>query len=255
MKKTLLVLFLFIVIGTQAQKKKILIVSTNRDTVGTYVSGTFLREIAYPFQHFINKGYAVDIVTPNGSKAAIYHWGETPPALEQTWKSELFIDKTNDTLSPAQVVARDYAAVYYPGGHGQYFDVVNDERIASLTTSIYENGGVVGTAGHGAASLINVRLSNGKFLVDGKRITCFPHWAELAFMNISNYGKLIAFDMEEVLARRGANLVVCTKETRPNPEFTQVIDEKNRMVTGAFAGSAQWVAEQMVLLIEHKTAN
>lgn len=229
-------------------------VSTNRDTVGTHASGTYLPEIAYPFQYFTDKGYAVDIVTPTGGKAAIYK-RDMSAALEKIAISDLFVMKTTHTLSPASIKINEYAAVYYPGGHGQYFDVVHDERIAGLTAAIYERGGIVGTAGHGVASLIEVRLSTGLYLVKGKRITCFPHWAELKWMNISNYGKLLAFDMEEILARRGAQLFVSTFETRSDPAQTLIVDAPNRIVTGSFASSAQWVAEQMEILMMQSKRN
>jgi putative intracellular protease/amidase len=234
-----------------AQSKKVLIVSTNVDSVGNNASGTFLMEIAFPFKYFIDKGYEIDIVTAKGGKAAIY--GKITDELSLITKSESFITKTSKTFSPEQINPKEYVAVFYPGGHGQYFDVVNDERIASITAKIHERGGVLGTAGHGVASLINVQLSNGKYLTESKRITCFPAWAEKKFMNISNFGKLLAFDMQEVLARRGANLIVCTEETRPNKEFTHIVDIKNKIVTGAFATSAQWVAEQMDILIQEKS--
>jgi hypothetical protein len=81
-------------------------------------------------------------------------------------------------------------------------------------------------------------------------MTCFPLWAEKKFMNISNYGKLLAFDMQEVLARRGAKLTVCTFETYGSKELNQIVDNSNRLVTGAFAGSAQWVAEEMAKLMK-----
>jgi putative intracellular protease/amidase len=252
MKKILSALLVLTTFILPAQEKKILIVATNRDTVGTHASGTYLPEIAFPFQYFIDHGYAVDIVTPKGGKAAIYK-REVSAELEKIWKSELFDIKTTQTLSPAEAKANEYAGVFYPGGHGQYFDVVTDERIALLTSRIYEKGGTVGTAGHGAASLIDIRLSNGTYLVDGKEMTCFPHWAERRWMNLSDYGKLLPFNMEEVLARRGARLTVSTYETRSDPQMTLVIDAHNRIVTGSFASSAKWVAEQMVLLIEAKS--
>lgn len=233
-----------------AQSKKILIVATNVDTVGSHWSGSFLMEIAYPFQYFVDQGYDVDIVTPKGGKTAIYDNAKVAEDLAKIQHSALFLKKTNASLSPVEVKTTDYRAVFYPGGHGQYFDVMYDERISAITAKIYEKGGVVGTAGHGAASLANIQLSNCRFLVSGKKITCFPHWAELKFMEISNYGKLLPFDMEEVLARRGANLVVCTPETRPNKDYTHILDQKNRLVTGAFATSAQWVAEEMVKLLK-----
>ncbi|HEY5824475.1 MAG TPA: type 1 glutamine amidotransferase domain-containing protein [Cyclobacteriaceae bacterium] len=234
-------------LSAYAQSKKVLIVSTNIDSVGNNASGTYLMEIAHPFKYFIDNGFEVDIVTHKGGKAAIY--GKVTDDLSPISTSELFIAKITNTLSPDQVKVKDYSAVFYPGGHGQYFDVMYDERIAAITTTIYEKGGVIGTAGHGVASLVDVRLSNGKYLVDGKKITCFPLWAEKKFMNISVYGKLLAFDMQEVLTRRGANLIVCTPETRPNQEFTHIVDAKNRIVTGAFATSAKWAAEQVVILM------
>lgn len=249
MKILVLLGLMVLSITIQAQKNKILIVSTNRDSVGTHASGTYLPEIAYPFQYFTDNGYEVDIVTPKGGKASIYK-RDMPAELEMIFTSERFVAKTDHTPSPSSVKANDYAAVFYPGGHGQYFDVVHDERIAQITAAIYEKGGVVGTAGHGVASLIEVRLSNGEYLVNGKRITCFPHWAELKWMDISNYGKLLAFEMEEVLARRGADLVVSSFDTRSDPALTLVVDKPNRMVTGSFASSAKWVAEQMTILLD-----
>ncbi|GHN00078.1 dimethylallyltransferase [Cytophagales bacterium WSM2-2] len=232
-----------------------MIVATNVDSVGNNISGSFLMEIAYPFQYFVDNGFDVDIVTPKGGKVAIYDNGKVKDDLKKIRESKLFTSKTATSLSPGNVDTKNYAAIFYPGGHGQYFDVINDERISAIAARIYENGGALGTAGHGAASLINIQLSGGKYLVDGKKITCFPHWAEKKFMNISNYGKLLPFDMQEVLARRGANLIVCTEATRPNTEFTHVEDTKARIVTGAFATSAPWVAERMVILLRTRGTN
>jgi putative intracellular protease/amidase len=248
MNKIALFGLMILSITVHAQKNKILIVSTNRDSVGTHASGTYLPEIAYPFQYFTDNGYEVDIVTPKGGKASIYK-RDMPTELEIIFTSKPFVEKTGQTLSPSSVKSNDYAAVFYPGGHGQYFDVVHDERIAQITAAIYEKGGVVGTAGHGVASLIDVRLSTGEYFVSGKKITCFPHWAERKWMNISGYGKLLAFDMEELLARRGAKLVVSSFDTRSDPTLTLVVDKPNRVVTGSFASSAKWVAEQMTILL------
>lgn len=252
MKNRFTFLLILLCVTSFAQKQKVLIVATNIDSVGNNKSGSYLMEIAYPFQYFIDHGYEVDIVTPKGGKTAIYENGKVAEDLVKIQQSDFFIDKTNQSLAPSQIDPRKYVAAFFPGGHGQYFDVVNDERIARIVAAIYEAKGVVGTAGHGAASLINIQLSNGKYLVDGKRMTCFPHWAELAFMNISEYGKLLAFDMQEVLARRGAQLIVCTRENRPDKAFTHIVDKDNRLVTGAFATSATWVAEQMDVLLQTK---
>ena len=229
--------------------RKILIVSTNVAKVGENTSGTYLPEIAYPFQVFLDNGFEVDVVTPQGGKAAIYHVGNKREELAAIEASAAYRQKVARTLAPGEVRTGDVAAVYYPGGHGQYFDVVRDAAIARLTAAIHRNGGVVGTAGHGIASLVEVKTAEGAYLVAGKRITCFPTWAEKKWMNISGFGALLPFDMEEVLRARGADLVVCTEATRDDPALTLVTDEAKRFVTGAFASGARPVAIEMARLL------
>lgn len=248
MKKTFLTLSLIVIATIAFSQKRILIISTNIDSVGNNRSGTYLPEIAYPFKSFTDKGYAVDIVTPRGGVASIYE-AKTKPDLAEIRDSKAYIDKTSNTLSPAAVDPTKYSAVYVPGGHGQFFDVATDERIAALIAQIYEAGGIVGTAGHGTASIVNVKLSDCSFLVSRKRMTTFPAWAELKWMNISNYGKLLPFCMQEVLQRRGAYVVSSEPETVDNPDNTKVVDVANRFVTGSFASSAGWVAEEMMKLL------
>lgn len=232
-----------------AQTKNILIISTNVDSVGSNRSGTFLPEIAFPFKIFTDKGYNVDIVTPLGGEAAIYE-AKVSPELAAIRDSKSFIEKTGNTLSPDKVNPANYIAVYAPGGHGQFFDVATDERIATLIANIYEAGGVLGIAGHGTASIVNVRLSDCTYLVARKRMTTFPAWAEEKWMNISNYGKLLPFCMADVLRRRGAYLVTAEPQTVDNPDLTKAIDVANRIVTGSFASSAGWVSEEMIKLLK-----
>jgi putative intracellular protease/amidase len=229
-------------------QKRVLIISTNVDSVGNNRSGTYLPEIAYPIKNFTDKGYIVDVVTPLGGNASIYE-AKVPADLAQIRDSKIFIDKVQHTLSPDQVDPSKYNAVYVPGGHGQFFDVATDERIAGIVAKIYESGGVVGTAGHGTASIVNVKLSDCSFLVTRKRVTTFPAWAEDKWMNISNYGKLLPFCMQEVLQRRGAYVVIAEPETTDNADHTKVVDVANRFVTGSFASSAGWVADEMMKLL------
>lgn len=253
--KTTIILLLFytsFICQDSLRTKKILIVATNIDLVGKNESGTYLYEIACPFQYFIDHGYDVDITTPKGGKVAIYPNEYAGPGLGKIQRSDLFISKTKNSLSPTEVEDTAYAAAFYPGGHGQYFDVIKDDRISLLVVKIYENGGVIGSVGHGSASLVNIKLSNHKYLVEGKKMTCFPHWAELQYMFISDYGKLLPFDMEEVLLSRGADLVVCAKGAKQSIGVTTIVDNKSRIVTGTFASDAQFVAEEIVKLLQKR---
>ncbi|MCE3229051.1 MAG: hypothetical protein K0S32_3602 [Bacteroidetes bacterium] len=92
MKALLITAFLlFVFFYSCSQNEKILIVATNISTLGCNTSGTFLMEIAYPFQYFIDNGFDVDIVTPKGGKTAIYENWMMPDDLKKIKQSELFI--------------------------------------------------------------------------------------------------------------------------------------------------------------------
>ena len=225
--------------------KKILFVATNVDKLGKAVNGTFLVEIVYPFQFFKSKGYSIDIVTPQGLPVPIYWWGELNGKIIDLKNNPDFQFAIHHTLRPAQINTKDYAAVFIPGGYGQFFDVCTNDSILSTIAAIYENGAVLGTAGHGAASLCNIKLSKGSYLVKDKTLTCFPWNFETNKMAVSNYGKLLPFNMQEVLKSRGANLIVCTETNFTPSACRQLIDPANRLVTGAFADDCLWVAEEM----------
>jgi putative intracellular protease/amidase len=250
MKKILFALLALLPSICFAQSKKVLIVASNVTTVNQSPNGTFLMEIAYPFRYFMEQGYAVDVVSPAGGQVALYHKGDTAQDLSLIARDRGFIEKTSQSLSPRQVKAGDYAAIYYPGGYGLFWDVNQNETIARIAATIYKNGGVVGAAGHGAASLVDVRLSRKVYLVTGKKMTCFPTWAEQEWMKESEYGKLLPFDMQQALTDRKAELVVNTRETFKDADRKRVSDAANRLVTASFAPDAAWVAENMVMLMQ-----
>lgn len=249
MKKILFLLLMLLPVMGFSQSKKVLIVASNVATVNHAPNGTFLMEIAYPFRYFMEQGYEVDVVSPKGGQVALYHKGDTAQDLSLIARDWGFIKRTSQSLSPRQVKAGDYAAIYYPGGYGLFWDVNQNQAIARIAATIYKNGGVVGAAGHGAASLANIRLSRNVYFVTGKKMTCFPTWAEQEWMKESAYGKLLPFDMQQVLTDRKAELVVSTRETFREPEKILVSDTANRLVTASFADGAGWVAENMVMLM------
>lgn len=230
-------------------RHRVLLVATNVGAVGERTSGTFLMEIALPFARLRTLGYDVDVVSPRGGPAAVYHSGEVWPELVAARDDPAFVSKTAETLAAASVQGSRYRAMLYPGGHGQFWDVVDNADIAAAASRIHRDGGVIATVGHGAASLVNIRTSDGRYLVSGKRMTCFPTWAEKTWMEVSDFGRWLPFDMEAVLRARGADLVVCTRETMRDPSVTLLTDTRNRLVTGAFATSALAVADRLHALL------
>lgn len=226
---------------TFAQNKKVLIVSTNIDSLQGDANGTFLMEIAFPLMEFQKEGIEVDVLTPKGGKAAVYHRGKMDSNLAAIFNNKYFNNKIKNSLKPDQVKLTDYAGIFYPGGGGQFYDVWNNDTIAKIAAGIYESGGTVGSAGHGAVSLLNIKLKDGSYLVKGKRITCFPKKISASWLPV---------DWEKELKERGATVVLpSTPEEKENG--VQLIDDEGRTITGSYAENAAWVAMEMAWLIKN----
>ena len=238
---------LFCVCRSEAQGEKVLFIASNVSEMNGTPNGTYLMELAVPMQYFVKEGIAVDVLSPKGGPIAVYHKGDTTETLQGILQETYFPSKIAQSLSAAQVLAEDYGAVIIPGGYGQFWDVHLDEQIKALIVAIYESGGVIGSLGHGTSTLVPLRLSSGEYLVTGKTMTCFPYWNEKNIMKESNYGQLLPFDMQEALTEQGADLKIYDHASRTNHE---IIDERHRLVTAAFASGGGFVAREVHRLMQ-----
>lgn len=227
---------------TAALPHRILIVATNTATFNGQKNGTFLIEIAYPYAYWRSKGLEVQVVTPLGGPVALYHKGDTLPGLRQHIANPEFQQAMAHSLRPQDVQAEDYSAIYYPGGYGAFVDVCTHKKIAKLAARIHAQGGWLSSAGHGAAALTAIR-SQGKAAVAGAEVSCFPTWAEQAWMTESDYGKALPFDMEARLRSLGA-VVRVPAQDKPK-DIPTVVDDRHRIMTAAFADNALLLAEEL----------
>lgn len=81
------------------------------------------------------------------------------------------MEKLHTTLKPSEINWQGYDAIYYTGGHGVMFDFPNNLELQEITKNLYENGRIVSAVCHGYCGLLNVRLSNSQYLINGKKIT------------------------------------------------------------------------------------
>ena len=100
---------------------------------------------------------------------------------------------------------------------------------------VYETGGVIGAVCHGVAGLLNIELSNGRPLVDGKTLTSFTNEEEEAV----NLTDVVPYLLETELIAKGA---IHTKA----PNFKAHVESSERVVTGQNPASAAGVAQGMV---------
>jgi putative intracellular protease/amidase len=146
------------------------------------------------------------------------------------------------TLKPSQIDVIKYDAVFYAGGHGTMWDFPDNAQLAAIASKIYERGGVIGAVCHGPSGLVNVKLSNGRYLVEGKTVSAFTNEEE------ANFTQIVPFLLETKLIERGAKI---TKA----PKFEAHIVTSERLVTGQNPASAKGAAESMVKLLNARSVN
>ncbi len=236
--------------GLQAHADKILLIASNQQHMGDpeqHDARNNLWEYAPPYHVFVSHGYQVDFLSPKG--------GEVPFMMDPigmmsySIKYEGFYDKTTHSLQTSQVKAADYAAVFIGGGYGVMFDVANNPEIQQLISAIYEQGGYIASCGHGAAAFANVKLSNGHYLVAGKRVAGFPDSTEKE-KSWAKQGTLLPFLLESQLRKNGA-LAVNKENIADKTEV--VIDQ--RIVSTMFLPSAALVAKELLIQLESTQQN
>lgn len=231
-------------IDANGLKGKILVVVSNVSNMGdkeAHDARNNLLEVAPPFHIFVSHGFQVDFVSPNGGPV---EFSMNPMGISSyAIKYENFLGKTNATLTPKQVKAETYDAVFIGGGYGPLFDVANNQEILSIIAKIYENGGVVGGCGHGPGSFANVKLMDGQYMVKGKKIAGFPNSTEKT-KSWAKQGKLLPFFLEDKLRDNGA--IIINKE---NIEDKHDVIVDRRIVSTMFLPSSALVAKEMLLLL------
>lgn len=202
--------------------KKILFVVTSHSELGNTgrKTGFYFSEVAHPY-FVLSRDYEIDFVSPLGGVAPSEGYDPADPISKSLNDSPVFQNKISHTMKPSEVVPSDYVAIYYAGGHGVMWDFPDNTELADICAKIYEAGGVVAAVCHGPAGLINVKLSDGSFLIDNKRLNSFTNTEE-ALVEMSD---IVPFPLQTKLIEQG-----CTFELRkPWTNFT-VAD--GRLLTG-----------------------
>jgi len=224
--------------------ERILFVLTNHAELGDSgdPTGFFLSEASHPYQVLREAGYEIDFVSPQGGAVPI---DPSSHDLDDAANAAFLDAEENalqDTFAPIGVEGNAYAAIYFAGGHGTMWDFPDHEGLINLTSSIYQRGGVVGAVCHGPAGLVNVRLPDGSYLVEGKQMTCFTDDEERS-MELDD---VVPFLLESKLEERGAHI----EAAEP---FQDNVKVDGRLVTGQNPASATGVGQALADVIRERS--
>ena len=206
-------------------------------------TGLWLSELTHAWHEFEQAGFEQHIVSPEGGQSPLEPRSLKWPNIDATakaWRadeSRMALLATTD--SPDKIDSADYDAIYFTGGHAVMWDFPDAEGLQRITREIFERGGVVGAVCHGYCGLLNTTLSDGKRLVDGRKLTGFS-WTEEILAGVA---KKMPYNAEQEMKDRGARY---EKALFP---FTSNVVTDGRLVTGQNPQSAKATAKQVVTLL------
>ncbi|GHH10328.1 type 1 glutamine amidotransferase domain-containing protein [Streptomyces lanatus] len=168
---------------------KILFVMTGADqwtlADGTkHPTGFWAEEAAAPYEAFKAAGHEVVVATPGGvvppvdqgSLAAGANGGQ-----ENADRVAAVLEAMTELREPVRledVRLDDYAAVFYPGGHGPMEDLAVDADSGSLLTGALNSGKPLGVVCHGPAALLAATGADGVNSFAGYRVAAFTNTEE-----------------------------------------------------------------------------
>lgn len=222
--------------------KKILIIVSNAHAIGPHKrrTGNFLPEVAHPYAEFDRAHYQIDFTSLSGDTPYLdaLNLADDPDNLAfLVGKGWADMQKARKL---SEVDTSGYDAIFMPGGLAPMVDMPEHPLLKEVIKATWERGAVVGAVCHGPVSLLNVKLSNGNYLLAGKNVSSFTNEEE------ENYAKGdVPFELETALTHQGAIF----HKTAPWQAYS-IADGK--LVTGQNPASAKGVAEKMIGLLEGK---
>lgn len=198
-------------------------------------TGFAMVELTHPLEVFEAAGIPVEIASIRGGHPPIDFFDLSDPANDHYWKDEGFRDALAHSLVLGDLDPSRYSAVFFAGGHGTMWDFADSAAVQKVIREIWEAGGIVSAVCHGPAALVNATLSDGSYLVTGKKLASFTDEEEAEV----KYTKVVPYLLASTLKERGAL-------HQPAPNWAEKVVTDGRLVTGQNPASARGVGEAVV---------
>ena len=230
------------------QKRVLILVSnpTTATTVGWRV-GFWGAELTHPYYELTERGVEVTIASPDGGKVELDALSD--PRDESKWSSEDLITMgfvntpelmalLEDTPKLADLDLDEYDAIMIAGGLAPMFTYRGREDVHDAIRHFYESEKPTAIYCHGTAALVDLKLSDGSYLVEGKTVTGFSNREE--DYSDSFVGQTVMpFRVEDALKKRGANYV-------QGGLFKAFTARDGRLLTGQQQYSGRKVAQMLI---------
>lgn len=207
------------------RKKRVAIVIANPavSTTTGWSVGFWWSELTHPFYEFTEKGYEVEIFSPEGGKCEADAMSDPRDASGYSATDLISMGFINtpslaalveNTKKVAEIEVEKFDAIVVAGGQAPMFTFEKATDLHKKFVEFYEAGKVTSALCHGVAILKFAKLSNGEYLAKGKTVTGFANVEEdFADEAVWNYGMLergkhiMPWRIEDEMKAIGANYV------------------------------------------------
>lgn len=190
---------------TDLAKKTVLMVITSHNKLGDTgeKTGFWVEEFAAPYYVLKNAGFNIVLASPLGGQPPIDPKSEL--ADFQTDDTKKFDNdvklqaKLANTSKLGDIDFEQIDAVFYPGGHGPLWDLVdNADSITLIESSLGQNKPVAAVC-HAGAVFLNAKNKNGESVIKGLNVTGFSNTEEDAVA----LSDVVPFLLEDELKAKG----------------------------------------------------
>ncbi len=226
-----------------------LVVCTNHGVLDIgKATGVFASEMTAPYYVFSDAGLDVDVASPRGGVIPVDPQSLRPPLRTEHDDRFLADDelkaKITDSLAVGDLDIEDYDIVFLAGGWGAAFDFHTSEELAAAITEANRLDRLIGGVCHGPLGLCNATGTDGRPLVEGRRVTGVTD-KQVAELGIGG----TPFHPETELRRAGA---VFESETRFRDPFANHWVVDGNLVTGQNQNAGPMVARELLQLLAAK---
>jgi putative intracellular protease/amidase len=234
---------------TRTEPTRVLMVVANTATSTTtgWPVGFWAAELTHPYYEFTEVGYEVTVASPAGGKVEVDQYSD--PRDPSKWSAEDLISMgflntpelvalLDNTPSLVEVNFDDFGALVVAGGMSPMFTFRDNEILHKAIAHFYETERLVAVYCHGVAALIDCKLSDGSYLIEGKTVTGFAN-VEEDYSDAFIGQKVMPWRIEDAAKERGANYV-------QGGRFKPFVVRDGRLITGQQHYSGRKVAQRVI---------
>lgn len=177
--------------------------------------GFWAAELFHPYHAFTQTRYDVTVASPGGGRVEVDALSD--PRDESRWSADDLLSM--GALNTPEVLAQleetpalrdldvdDYDALVVCGGQGPMFQFRDHEDLKTTIARFYESRRPTAALCHGTCALLDVTLTDGSFLIEGRTMTGFAN-VEEDFGDAAVGQAIMPFRIEDEARARGANYV------------------------------------------------